>query len=453
MHTHRNLRIIAAAAALIVALGVASVAQSTDILKLRRTSLADAQVDSLSHSTKMLFVDSAPADSLRAAYTDSVRRKVEAFYYDQFRHFSDPASPYFLFMSRDATLAMGIGGAVRMRAYYDWGGAIPASGFAPYLIPMTPNPASMRHFGTTPSGTTLFFRVLGQNKTLGEYQLYIQADFTGYQGRDFKLKKAYAIVNDFTVGYASSTFSDPAAIPPTVDAQGPANKISPTAVLVRYMPVIANRWVLALSAETPDHAVDADDSATATVDNWMPDWAAFVQYQWGAGEHVRLAGIVRTLSYRDIDAARNHNTAGWGIQLSSVSHPAPPLTLYTTLSYGKGYAGLGGDLLIGKYDLVANPLHPGEMYAPASLGWNVGLQYNIRPNLFVSANVSQTRYLPAHTVSPGEYRRGMAGAVNVFWNMTPRMQVAAEFDFGTRRDFSGAHRSAKRVGAMCQFSF
>ena len=161
----------------------------------------------------------------------------------------DPYSgDVFLFMSKDARLAMGIGGAVRMRGYYDWGGAIPASGFAPYLIPMDPAPEKMRKLGTTPAGTCLFFRVIGRNKTLGTYQLYIEANFNGYSSRDFHLKKAYAIINDFTVGYAPSTFSDLAAIAPTVDAQGPNNKISPTRVLVRYMPAIRDRWYLAVSA-------------------------------------------------------------------------------------------------------------------------------------------------------------------------------------------------------------
>ena len=45
-------------------------------------------------------------------------------------------------------------------------------GFAPYLIPMTPDPGNMKNFGTSPAGTCLFFRVLGSNKTRGKYQLY-----------------------------------------------------------------------------------------------------------------------------------------------------------------------------------------------------------------------------------------------------------------------------------------
>ncbi len=417
-------------------------------------TLNDDFIDSTAKSHKLIFIDGKPADGdeLRQ-YTDSVRQRIAAFYYDQFHHFMDPGAPYFLFLSKDSKLAMGIGGAVRMRAYYDWGGAIPAPGFAPALIPIPANPSEMRHFGTTPAGTCLFFRVLGQNKTLGEYQLYIEADFTGYQSRDFKLKKAYAIINNLTVGYAASTFSDPAAIPPTVDAQGPANKMTPTAVLVRYMPVIKDKWYLAVSAETPDAAIGADGKNTSAVSNWLPDFAAFVQYQWAQGQHVRLSGIVRTLSYRDLINSTNHNKIGRALQLSATGSPHRSVTLFATANYGHGYASLGGDLMMGANDLVADPSQPGTLYAPASFGWCLGMKYNFTPSLFASISANQTRFLPSHQVAPDLYKYGIASAVNVFWNMTPRMQVGAEFDFGYRRNFNGDHRSAKRIGAMCMFSF
>ncbi len=414
-------------------------------------SLTEQMTDSLAASHKLIFIDGTPT----LAQQDSVRGLILSFYYDQFRHFSDPAAPYFMFMSKDATLAMGIGGCVRMRGYYDWGGAMPGSGFAPYLIPMQPDPTNMRHFDTTPAGSSLFFRIIGRNKSLGSYQLYIEANFNGYQNRDFHLKKAYAIVNDFTIGYASSTFSDPAAVPATVDSQGPNNKISGTSVLVRYMPTFKNRWTIAVSAETPSTQLATDQINTAKVSNWMPDFAAFVQYAWSQSAHVRLAGIYRTLSYRDLIKGQegNHNIGGWGLQLSSVAHPVDQITTYVTANYGHGVAGAGGDLQIGNYDLVGDPERPGHMYAPATLGWCVGVQYNFRPNLFASVSMSESRYLPKHDVAGSEYKYGLFGAVNVFWNLTPRIQAGAELDLGKRKNFDGEHRSAKRFGLMAQFSF
>lgn len=416
-----------------------------------RQSLVDDHIDSVIASHKVVHVDGASLKS--ESYADSVKALIENFYYDQFRQFQDPNAPYFLFMSKDAQLAMGIGGCVRMRGYFDWDGAIPASGFAPYLIPMNSDPSKTKHFDTTPAGTSLFFRIIGRNKILGHYQLYIEANFNGYQSRDFHLKKAYAVVNDFTIGYANSTFSDPAATPPTVDAQGPNNKIAPTAVLVRWMPTVGKNWAFALSGETPSSQISVDNSSTAKVDSWMPDWAAFVQYQWTRGQHVRLSGIIRTLPYRDLIAGKNYDVVGWGLQISSVAHPLPQLTTYVNASYGQGYASLGGDLLIGNYDLVADEHRPGRLYAPASYGWNIGLQYNFTHNLFASVTASRTRYCPKGDVSPDEYRSGRFYAINAFWNLTPRMQTGVEFDLGCRKNFSGDSRWARRIGMMVQFSF
>ncbi len=212
-------------------------------------------------------------------------------------------------------------------------------------------------------------------------------------------------------------------------------------------------WSAGVSAETPSPAIDTDDVHTAKLDDWMPDFAALVQYQWARGQHLRLSGIVRTLGYRDIASARNHHMAGWGLQLSCVAHPLHPLTTYANINYGAGYESLGGDLLIGKYDLVADPENAGRMYAPRALGWSIGIQYNFRPNLFATIVASQTRYLPSKQIPADMYKTGIFTAANVFWYMTPRMAIAAEIDFGVRRDFSRRQRHAQRIGAMCQFSF
>jgi hypothetical protein len=418
-------------------------------------SYVDQQLDSLKSSRKVItFGGQETGQGVSQVPVDSVRRLVDAFYYDQFRHFQDPAAPYFLFMSKDAQLAMGVGGCVRMRAYFDWGGAVNSSGFAPYLIDINPDPRHDRAFGTSPAGTSLFFRVIGRNKRFGNYQLYIEANFNGYERRDFHLKKAYAVINNWTIGYASSTFSDPAAVPPTVDAQGPNNKVSPTNVLVRWIKPFGKRWSVALSAETPSSNITEEDAVCESVDDWMPDFAAFVQYEWSQTAHVRLAGILRTLPYRNMVEGKNRNKAGWGVQLSSVLHPTRQITLYGSVNGGKGYESLGGDLQIGKYDLIPDPRHPGEMYAPAAVAWNVGLQYNFTPSLFVSANYSQSHYMPhGSEMAPDEYKTGRVIAANVFWNLTPRIQVGAEFDMGQRVNHDGASRWARRASAMAQFSF
>ncbi|MDE6287000.1 MAG: hypothetical protein K2L99_08415 [Muribaculaceae bacterium] len=384
---------------------------------------------------------------------DSINRIIAQYYYDQFRSFQDPEAPYFLFLSKDSQLAMGIGGVVRMRGWYDIGNVVPANGFAPYLIPMGDGRVNDKRLGSTPAGTALYFRVLGRNKMLGHYQLYIEGNFNGYKGVGFQLKKAYAVVGDFTIGYAASTFGDPAAQSPVIDAQGANNKISNTAVLLRYMRTVAPGFTVAASVETPSPQIGADGTNTGNIDNICPDGAAFLQYAWSPTSHVRLSGTVRSLGYRDLLTGRNHRKAGWGLLLSGTGHPAEPLTVYATLNYGRGYASLGGDLLCGNYDLIDNSDAPGTMYAPAALGYQLGLQYNFRPNLFVSAAFSQSRLYVDHPVAGTEYKYGLWACGNLFWNLTPRIQAGVEFDWGLRCNFDGHARSSRRIGAMCQFSF
>lgn len=358
-------------------------------------------------------------------------------------------------MSRDAAVTMGIGGAVRMRGYYDWGGAIPAPAFAPYLIPIPAQPTDRRQFGTTPAGTCLYFRILGQHRLLSAYQLYIEANFTGYQHTDFKLKKAYAMFGNITFGLASSTFSDGAAQVPMVDSNGPSNSITPTSVLIRYMPVIKKRWVLAVSVEDPTtkKQIGYIEGKTAKVNNWLPDAAAFVQYQWGPTSHIRLSGLLRNLSYRNLVQQKNHNVTGWALQLSGTGHPLPQITTYVTGNYGRGYSSLCGDLHMGDYDLENDPKNPGLMYAPYSMGWNLGVQYHFLPNLFSCVGFGETRYLPRHNADGSEYKYGLLGMVNLFWSPTPRTQFAVEFDWGRRKNFDGSAKSARRIGLMGQFSF
>ncbi|MCM1076231.1 MAG: hypothetical protein NC411_02580 [Bacteroides sp.] len=412
-------------------------------------SPVEMQHDALINDHKIIFFGEGKTPG-----ADSIRNLVENFYYDQFRSFQDPQAPYFLFMGRDTKLAMGIGGMVRMRGYFDWGGSTGISGFSPYFIPVQRDELNRQVFGTTPAGTCLFFRVIGRNKRLGDYQLYIEANFNGYDGRDFHLKKAYAVMNDWTVGYAASTFGDGAAVPPTVDSSGPTMKMDGTNVLIRYMHHFKKSGMyVAASVETPSMSIQDNGTTTAARSQFLPNFAAMVQYEWATGQHVRLSAITRFLPYRDLLNGRNHQAVGYGFQFSTVFRPVDPLTFYGTVNAGKSYSNFGGDFLLGKYDLVADDANPGKLNTVPGWGYFLGLQYNFTPSFFMSATFGQGRYLPSKGVNGTDYKYGLYSAINLFWDITPRIRVGAEGNVGKRQDFNGEHGWARRVGALCQFSF
>jgi len=413
-----------------------------------RRNLTDIHNDSALKSHKIIYFGKGEEPE-----PDSTSLLIKKFYEDQFRHFQDPLAPYFLFLSKDNKLAMGMGGCVRMRGYFDWGGSIPSPGFAPYLIPMSKDPLRRKYLGTTPAGTALFFRVIGANKSLGDYQLYIEANFNGYQARDFRIKKAYGVINDWTIGYANSTFSDPGALPPAVDASGPNAKMSATSVLIRWLHAFKKGWSMAASVETPSDQIATVEGETAKVQQWIPDVAVFGQFSWNSSDHVRLAAIYRSLPYRNLLSHKNHMVAGWGLQFSGIYHPFRMITLYGAVNGGQGYSSLGGDWLMGNYDLISDPDVKGKMYAPYCYGGYFAIQYNFTPDIFISATYGVSRYHPQKAVDPSDYKSGMYIAANVFWYLTPRISCAAEFNLGRRENQDGESAWARRLGAYVQFSF
>lgn len=408
----------------------------------------EIQLDSLKENHKIILFGEGNNPG-----HDSIRALVEMFYMDQFRHFQDPRAPYFLFMSKDSQLAMGIGGVVRMRGWYDWGGVIPYNGFIPYAISVPRDGVNRRKISTTPAGTALYFRVIGRNHKLGNYQLYIETNFDGYNQVGMKLKKAYATVNDWTVGYANSTFGDPTAFPPLIDAQGPQAEVQTTAVLVRWMHSFNKNWTMAASVEAPQSQVGFDNKTTGKLNDWFPNIAAFGQFGWTENQHIRLSGIMRVLPYQNLINGSNEHRVGWGLQLSSIWRATDKLTLYGTANTGRGYGSLTGDLIMTNFDLVNNPDDPGAMYAPASWAWYGAVQYHFKPNLFMSATIGQERFSPAHDIEPTTYKYGLYSAMNIFWDITPRVQVAAEINLGKRQNFNGDHNYARRACLMTQFSF
>ena len=385
---------------------------------------------------------------------DSMERLINRFYMDQFQHFQDPRSPYFMFMSKTGNLAFGVGGQVKIKGYYDWNGSIPSSGFTPYSIPIPKNPATMRNLAASASGTGLFFTLLGHNSLLGDFMAYFQADFAGYKDRGFRIKKAYFTFRDWTVGYAVTTFEDTKAEPATVDGSGPNGVNSRKNVLVRYLTPFKKNWTFAASFEFPSQSIMADSKDTEECNAYLPDLAAFLQYQWDNNHsHVRLSGLLRTLMYRDLISQQNRKVTGWALQLSSVIRIIPNFNFFGIVSTGEGHASYTADLGNGDFDLIPDTQNPGKLYAPLSAGYVAGLQYFFRPDLFSNLVFSEQKYFPKRNPNDTQYEYGLYGAANLFWDITPRLELGLEYLHGKRKNFDGSYGSADRIMAMLMLSF
>ena len=414
----------------------------TDKIMINDQRIADMKKD-----THILYSgDKAPADS--------IERLLNIFYYDQFRHFQDPRAPYFMFLSKNGDLALGVGGQVKVRGYFDWNGSIPDPGFITYDIPIPKDPSEMQALSASASGTGLFFTLLGNNSLLGNFMAYFQADFSGYNHRGFRIKKAYVTIKDWTAGYAVTTFEDTQAEPATVDGAGPNGINSKKNVLVRYMHQFKTHWKIAGSIEFPSESVSADGTHTKACSPYIPDIAAFAQYQWNNGNsHIRLSGLLRTLTYRDLVAGKNHNITGWGLQFSTVLNPLSPLNIFGILSTGQGHASYTTDLGNGEFDLIPVSGQEGRLYAPWAAGVVLGAQYYFKKNIFMNLAFSEQTYYPKPDPKDSSYKYGLYAVGNIFWDITPRFEVGVEYLYGKRKNFNGESGSANRIMALLMVSF
>lgn len=363
--------------------------------------------------------------------------------------FDEPGAPRFLFFDRQGKVALGIGGYVEGIASYDVDGAIDDNGFVTYEIPTPFDPSQRQRFGANATQSTIFLKLVTRDSRLGRITVYVQTGFKADYG--MKLKQAYVTIGHLTAGLARSTFADGEAEAPVIDPQGPSGKVTAKNILFRYQTKSFNGFTAAASVEAPtaDYTLA---SGVKEISQRFPDVPVYLQYSWSSDSHVRVAGILRQLSYRDDDAGKNHFVTGWGAHLSSVGKIVGELGYFGHVAYGKGIARYINDLSGEGYDLVPSAA-AGHMKAPGMLAWTAGLSYNFTKKFFMTANCSQARVYNNSTMAAESYRYGQYATVNAFYNITGDFQVGAEFVAGRRVNIDGVKGHANRFEAMMQYSF
>lgn len=384
---------------------------------------------------------------------NGVADEVMAVIYDtKGLHFHDPSAPRFLFVDREGNTALGIGGYVEVTGMYDFDGAIDCNGFVTEMIAVPSSRGLRNRLKFDAAESRLFLRLV-RKTGLGVLTAYVENSFSnGNGGFGFSMKAAYLKLGNVQAGLSRSLFVDPTAGGPTIDYQGPCGGLTGRNVGVNYTAALHHGFGVGVSVEMPTGSYTLGEHAE-DLSQRVPDIPVYVQYGWGDGDsHVRLSGIFRDLSYRDLVSGCNRLTPGWGVQLSGKLGVADLLTVYYDGVYGRGIgryindlSGYGYDLLPGKTD--------GRLIAPHSLSMSVGVQFNITGDWFVSGNYSFNRLYNQESLGQTGYRRADYLAVNMFYTCLDDLQLGVEYLHGGRHDMSGDCGSANRILAMAKYSF
>ena len=366
--------------------------------------------------------------------------------------------PKFVFTSKNNRFSFAVGGFVALRTGYDFDGISDNIDFIPYEIPIPGNYNTEQKLMMDASTSRLYISAIANTRALGRVVVHIDTDFRGGAPGSYtpRLRSAYVNFLGLTFGRDITTFCDLQAAPTTIDFQGPNAYNYDFATLIRYEVSFARRHMtFGIAAEMPRVSGTYGDNF-APMHQRVPDVPAYLQVAWGKdmSSHLRLSGIVRNMYLYNNRTQSTTSLLGWGAQFSGTIRVGRPLQLFMNGVYGEGITPYMLDLIGSGLDFTPDPNDASRIRTTPMWGWQAAAQINLSPRLFVSGGYSQVNVEKNHGYyAPEEYKKGQYIFGNIFYALSPRCRVAAEYLYGTRENMNNADGHANRIQMMLQYSF
>lgn len=366
--------------------------------------------------------------------------------------------PYLSVVGRNNKFYIGLGGAVKGTASFDFGHVVDnPNEFIVSAIPMSQAGGDGGKYQVSAQQTELFVTAGFNPGDRYEVLAYVNGRFLG-SNYGFQLENAYVSFLGFTVGYGYGLFCDTGAAPNTIDYEGPNALLTVPGGILNYRYSINDRWTVGAGVELPMASFTDASGQTRTVNQRIPDIPVMAQYKLPGGGHISAAVVMRGLQYRDELRSKNRTAFGWGVRLSGTGKLAGPLDFFFQGAGGKGMTSYIQDLNGTGMDMVPCAGTPGELTAVKSFALMGGLQYNFSPKVFATAAYSHVRTYPkayagGDTLLGDQYSYGQYAVGNVMWNVTKIVQCGLEYIYGRRVNMDGAQAHDNRIQTMLQVSF
>lgn len=393
--------------------------------------------------------------------------------------------PHFAVRTSDNKFVMTIGGQVNPIIGCDFGNDLyevdgAGIGFVTGMIPVPAMSGKKSDFYINPLNADIDFQVVGFGGTKNQVTGYLKFGTNG-ESTTIQLKKAYVSWMGITAGLKTTLFEDgTAASPPTIDPQGPCGMISTSSYEVSYISPSFKGFRFAVGLDIPNYYTSNGVYRGHDFKTWreeeidgkpvvdpeaynqnVPDIPMWVEYAASDYNRIRLSGIIRNFSYRDLLEGKRRNSVGWGVMLSGNLNPVEPLILYMQAAYGKGIGAYLQDISGQPLSFIPKDSKPGYMTPSPMMGVTLGATYNINKKWQVNAVASESRiwsvapYAEAAADSPdniNNYRYGFYFAGNVFYNVSSYLQVGMEYLYGRRGTWNAGTAHDNRIQMQVMFT-
>ena len=406
----------------------------------------------------LYIISTVDADTMCADGTKSVSALSDHHKANR-RGFQQLSAPNILFANKSNTFSLAVGGFVAMRASYSFNDAVNNIDMVPYDVPIVSSYASRQALGMDATTSRLYARAIVHSKRFHHpVVVFVDTDFRGGAQGSYtpRLRSAYVNVAGLTFGRDVTTFCDLTAAPTTIDFQGPNAYNFNFSTLIRYeMPFLDNHMKFGVAAELPEVSATYGD-LFEPIPQRMPDFPLYLQYMWGANResHIRASAVLRNMYSYDNESSSTTSLFGWGVQFSGNIHVTRALQFFMNGVYGQGITPYIQDLTGSGLDFTPSPKNSAKIQTMPMFGWQVAAQFNIMPSLFVSGGYSMVQVQEKNGYyAEDEYRRGQYIFGNVFYSVTPRFKIAAEYLWAARKNMNGDHNHANRINLLFKYSF
>jgi len=342
-------------------------------------------------------------------------------------------------------------GYVKFNTYYDYSGLKSSEGFLTYEIPVDPllnkNYTGL-YAGARQSRLGMETSI---NSKIGLIRTYIEGDFAGSDyPLAFRLRHAFGQIGFWTLGHTWSTFTDLAAIPQTVDLEGPNSGVYVRHGLIRYERRSGDDDLeYGISLENPrKDFVNNFDSLGIDLQQSF-DIAARLRFEPGDLGHFQFALVVREIFYSHPTGPKY--LSGFGFQLSGRINSSERTRVSFQGVYGSAISRYITTLEGRGLDVYPRP--DGIMDPLRSSGSYLSFEYFWRRNWSFSAITGMVFLWYPRTEPDDSFKSSYYGSLNAFWEPIEILKVGTELTFGQRNNHDGKSGTASRLQFAAIFYF
>jgi len=275
---------------------------------------------------------------------------------------------------------------------------------------------------------------------------FVEGDFFGGESNgseEFRLRHAYGTIGRFTAGQTWTTFTDPGAVPQTIDFEGAVSNVNRRQGLVRWdHPIVDEFLSWAIAVEDPNIIIESSSEVVGSGRTQSPDFITRLRVTPDWGEF-QGAFVLRELGFQPAGQPVITENA-WGFNFAGSLFLLDRTKGYSQVTFGEGIGSYRGSP-----DVVATGPNSGAILP--MFGWMVGLHHEWNSNWTSNFTYSELILEDIPGQSPDNLRSTTYLAVNLIANPFERVFCGIEYLYGVRENVSGDSGSANRIQIACGF--